>query len=354
MNVDDISFICFTNATRLRKIFDYSNGGGLFDAFDNVPWGSDIDPVYIDALYLGAHSGFKRPSAFLIDYLSKDASDRVYITAENKERLAQIIQTRYNKKWNELWTAFMQDYVPFRDYQENTESSDNNAEVHTGTDTVDKINSRTVDDIASNTRSHKQGGTDSVEYTGTEKEDIKGSEIDTQTGVEIISKTGKQKDETSGSEITSVWGLGATNESDAQKSEIVTPTKAITTTFGFDNAPVTERHQYGEQDNDRESIHFYNDRYNEKSFDERKDTRTLNLTDSDAQSTTAKSTDRGEGTEKTTYNSATTETRKGKTYKYGYRESMAKSLRDYINGWRDDFFNQVFKDIDALIALRVY
>lgn len=381
----DPGFVAWCEHKRLRTIFDgWKQGAGLFDNFTSTPWGNAVDSSLLDLDYFGVHSGYKRPTEFVLGLLEFDESDNIILPSQNRQRIAQVIENRYAAKWEKLWATYMQDFDPMLNFHLLQEYGGDNTDRHNGDDTITDSGQQST--ITGHGKQVRNTGTDTATKTttgsvssgksGTESLTQSGKEYLQQKGVESDTQTGKVTESNHDSDTTGIWGFG-TSEA-AADSSIVTKGTSTDTTIDVNN-PLTVSHSYGSGNDariDEKSFGTGQDaRAETRSFNQRVDTITYGadsehpltetnsltngkvITESGTTTVTSKiGDDNGQNllTHKTEYKSSMKHEYNSNIETSGYKDNPAKAIRDYIKVWQNDFFSIVYADIDTIIALQVY
>ena len=147
-----------TNQTLSDLFTAWKSGKGIFNYLDaDAPWYNSVDPMSLDRLYYGQHSGDKIASK----YLRLMLSDGI-LTLESRAVIAGDLLARYGQNWSRLWNSYIVEYQPLNSYdvtiQRSLSRSDNESEVYES-DTDDMS---VVERGVSNTITH--GKTIEVDY----------------------------------------------------------------------------------------------------------------------------------------------------------------------------------------------
>lgn len=135
--------------TKLISHFPSWMTDGIFHYIQEwAPWKDDtsVSPVALDTEYLGNRSGDRSVSP-LVRRMTILRTDAILSDTE-KERLSEIIRTKYLENWTRLWDALQVEYNPIENY--------NSIETHTpGVSTTVKSGSKITtqsDDHSTTTR----------------------------------------------------------------------------------------------------------------------------------------------------------------------------------------------------------
>ena len=123
----------------LRKAFpEWSTDGCLFRYMTGMPWSQYVDGSILDFMYFGERSGDKFCSNIVYIHLD----DNGEVTAAGKLVFANILKVRFGKNWLRLWDTYDAEYDPLKDYSftehEETQFTADNSEMltHGKTETV--------------------------------------------------------------------------------------------------------------------------------------------------------------------------------------------------------------------------
>lgn len=133
-----------TDYKRLSDVFpDGITGTGIFSAMGgSLPWESVINSSLLDVMYFGNFSGDKIISPLIRRRLNNDQ-----LSDGDKTIIANIIKSMFIRQWSATWEALQAEYNPLNNYDMKESSKDSTVETNTG----DQTNSRTVNDDESTT-----------------------------------------------------------------------------------------------------------------------------------------------------------------------------------------------------------
>lgn len=355
---------------RMKYIFsEWLSDNALFDKFTLVPWLDLVSSRRLNRLYFGFHSGYKRPSPYLHNFLKEwvGGHPQYTITDEDMTAIAADIETLFSEKWERLYEMYMLEIDPMNNYHWKEIMSGEDVTADTGLVTTkfgqtvevsgqgSKSNVRTG--AVDTDTSYKGESTNTKEYSGKETIDH---------DYERNLMTGKQESKTN------------TNT----RSGSVVETGA-TARYGFDSAITGEGEPYdrsagntkyndlkdSSQATDMSTINETGtDNYDEtKSFENRKDVETTTYKDrADDSTVTYKDlTDTGtsSNSESRTFGgkddvTKTNDSNKKTSHEItvsGYKEvNYFEQLRKAFQAYETPFFNAVFKDIDSLLTISMY
>lgn len=107
--------------TKLNDFFpEWATGKGIFHFLDNagdMPWKDVLSENTLSFDYHGNNSGTKFPSPVVLYVMEEGQTDT------KRGYLANVIVTRFLKKWTKLWNTFSLQYNPIENYsmtEENT------------------------------------------------------------------------------------------------------------------------------------------------------------------------------------------------------------------------------------------
>lgn len=354
----------------LKDLFpDWQSNDALFDKLVAMPWDQLTSTGYLNRLYFGFHSGYKRPSTYLANWVQKweNGSYPFAITKVDMENIAGDISFMYKDKWTRLFEMYMMRVDPMNNFHWKEEHTGNNAE-----------------DSSSTTK---------TEYGRTQQDKTTTQSSDTRTGnitdnTNMVGSTTNTKT-LSGSESTThdttrdlVTGTQESGNDTTTRSGTVKDTGA-TARYGFDSLVTGEGEPYDRkvsstdynnvQDKGQKwhvsAVHQTGtDGYTDhKSFANRQDTDTQTyngradnntVTYNDVTDSTNALTDKtytSGGSDKGTETGSRVATQSHTTEITGYRfMNYFDQVQKAFDTFKDSFFETVFKDIDKMLANSFY
>lgn len=324
---------------------DWLSGEGIFSEMTGLPWANSISADLLDMDYFGNHSGWKKCSPLVY----KLFDDNYELSDANRLKLANLVTAKFLPNWTALWATYHQNYNPLENYDmhELGDSSEETSRTKTATRDRDETDSTDIDTKYGKVTTDVTDAT-----TGEEIEERYGKVVTTGTDsdtAEDISLTHgeviENESETVTNEQLSKWGFNSTN---------AVPTDARTSTVTADGSEthsgsdVTDRdvdfsetktETHSGKDNTDRDIDFY-------------ETKTQNLGGKDTvegsytiaediEDNVDESGNKSEEHEKTIsgLNGNTT------------RQDLIMKEREL---WRESFFEQVFSDVDSVLASLIY
>ena len=139
-----------SNVPLLREAFpDWKSGSGIFSSLaevGEVPWADDAESEILDIEYFGNRSGGKFVAPVIINLLGDDES----LSDANRTILAKIIWTKYKEPWSRLWATNIVAYNPIHNYDmtetRHLEREDSEDEDETRTSVDSTTHGKKVDD----------------------------------------------------------------------------------------------------------------------------------------------------------------------------------------------------------------
>lgn len=353
---------------------DWWRGDGLFHLMDlahfEMPWSDYIGGELLDILYFGSHSGGKLCSPFIKRYAEVLDNDYDLL----RENLPAIIRKAFGINWAALWNTYQVEYNPLHNYDvtetreltsEKDESKVTDGSVHkTGTDSLQHGKTETASKSATETGSqrygkiettdHGKGFTDELEHGKIETVDHGKEVTDSLTHGKTDTTThGKKVDDenyrygfNSGvtpepSDKETITESGTTKvETTGIDADVVTESGTTETTYtGTDTRTVSERGTTKVTDSGSDGTSLT------KSGQETitsggTDTQTKNLLDeTDVTETLDQNVEESEETHRSGNIGVTT---------------TQKLIQEEREVWLWNYFEQVFNDVDSLLALQIH
>lgn len=284
---------------------DWFTGDGIFSEMGEMPWSEDVSADLLDMDYFGNHSGWKKCSPLVY----KLFDDEFALSDADREKLADLVVAKFKPNWTALWNSYHFEYDPMTDYDVQETGEREGAYQKSRAD--EKSASKTDTGSTSMTHGHT--------ISESNRTDI--DDDTTLTHGETITDT----DAANVQEDTSRYGF---NSSDA--------------------VPIDKRE--AQSQDIRTSAHTGDDRtVRDGSVDESKtmmhggtDSGTNSLIES--QSETSGAAEVGADTDEYTKHFSGL---KG----YISRQDLITKEREL---WKDSFFEQVYSDIDSVLASLIY
>lgn len=301
----------------LREAFpDWIQGQAIFSYLErmgNMPWASDINPLELDLQYYGNHSGSKFCSPLVMRLIQESNLPTHALDGNSMENLSNVIIALYLNNWTHLWGTYTLRYSALESYDVTISRtlSTEGEKSKEGSSTLTKTGTDTIQRGTTETTSY--GKRDAISYGRTDST-IYGK-VDTM-------QYGKSSDVSE-----SVYGFNSAAASPSNKRVTTDSGSDVDTLSGTDSTT-----QGGT------------------------DTRTFGGSDSTAQSgsdvNTKNLTDTGSNLESETEEATETEeiTKKGSNGVY----TKQRLILEERGLWVTSFFEQVFKDIDSVLALQYF
>ena len=198
---------------QLSDLFpDWADNGGIFSAMSaTAPWAGVVSADTLDVAYFGLRSGDKPPSP-LVMKLSEDGDP---LTAEAREKLADIILDLNTPNFSRLWATLSAQYNPISNYDMTESESETHATAYGKT----------------------QQRTDNLSHGHTASETRTPNLTTTDAGTESATRTPNVTEtrtpNTTENQTTGIYGFNSSNASNsdtAQKTETGTETRGTTGT----------------------------------------------------------------------------------------------------------------------------
>ena len=284
---------------------DCFDGEGIFSEMTGLPWAETISAELLDMDYFGNHSGWKKCSPIIYQLFD----DNFELSDADRLKLANLVTAKFLPNWTALWNTYHLSYDPLSDYDV----------TETGQDISNFQKARafshmgTRDDVTTDSLTHG--------HTVSEASNHSASEDVTLTHGEVIADS----DEAHADEQSRRYGFNSTDAVPVDEREVDTTNSHISTHSGDD---VTDRDISGTES--KISTHGGIDS-NRKVLDS-EDTTTENTTDSGSQ--------------------AGNYTKRFSGLKGDFsRQELIERERAL---WRESFFDQVYSDVDSVLASLIY
>lgn len=201
--------------TKLIQVID-SPTQAIFYALQgfNVPWKNDEINVQLDLDYIFNRSGEKITSS-LVDFFVNTETHK--IDTISMQTLANVIFTKYGKKWNELYETMEYDYNPIENYNMVEEMTDDETVIefgHTNTRTDNLQNTDNTENVAE----YEKAGFNSEEYVHDEKTTTNNDTTQTHTGTQTNAESGSNT-ETRNYTLTRSGNIGVTTSQQMIESQ---------------------------------------------------------------------------------------------------------------------------------------
>ena len=153
---------------------DWFTGDGIFSELQDMPWDEEVSADLLDMDYFGNHSGWKKCSPLVY----KLFDDEYALSDADRTKLADLVTAKFKPNWVALWNTYHFEYNPITDYDVTEEGEREGAfqkshsQEHTGTreDTssgstthghiIDEDGSTDIDDVTSMTHGENIDDTD--------------------------------------------------------------------------------------------------------------------------------------------------------------------------------------------------
>lgn len=350
--------------TRMNSVFDWSTGHGIFTLLESKdpPWNGYENSEALDFSYFGVYSGLKRCQGYILKNL--DANGR--ITDAARASIVDALYSRYNRKWTQLWTAYVNEYTPFTNFSETERMEGSDGYNETGGDTgkrdlsgaTHKSGSRSltsagrdsVTDSGENVRTQTQSQNDETTQKGSMSESGLSNQIVTKGGAESTSTATNANDtgtsKTYGLDVSASVPTGETTAQSSNSSNSVTSFDNRTDATAQNQASTSTQTADGQRRLNSSTVDT--EKLGQSRTSDRSDVSTETFND------IADATSESESTSAT--HSATHDGRHEHTVtRSGFRtDSLAKLIGEYVQLWRTDYFKIVFNDIDEYLTLAVY
>lgn len=157
--------------TKLIDIFENPITDGIFsylaELSPSVPWGDDIDPITLDAEYIGNISGQKTIAPLIKNVILKDSTTNK-LTEANLQQLATLIYKLNFTIWDKEYATLNFEYNPISNFDM--------TETETGSGTTGNTRTNTGTQTDANT------GTVSTTHTGTQGTSVNNTVSGTSSG----------------------------------------------------------------------------------------------------------------------------------------------------------------------------
>lgn len=370
LSLTPLSLSAPADKLRLKYLFpDWKTNDGLFDKMGEVPWQDVVGSEHLNRLYFGFHSGFKRPSPYLEEFIQASSlHDFPYAISEQDMNLvATDIMAMYREKWEHLFELYVMRIDPLNNFhwvethkRKTLTDTDRSLSTDYGRTDTDTTTQSTTDTRTGNVTDNTNFlGTVTSEkaYTGTEKEQhdatrnletgTKETNSDTNTRTGSVGETGH----------TARYGFDSLATGEGEPYD----RSAGNTTYNnlTDNTQKTHLSSVTETGTDgyTEEKTFTNRKDTDtQSFDGRADNNTVtyNNVKDQSESDSSKSHKSG-GTDSSTEDKVVSEEETSSDEMNGYRDvNYFEQLRKAFKAYEKAFFDVVFADVDALIARGMY
>lgn len=368
--VSPIELLAPRDNLRLKFLFpDWKQNDALFDKMAGMPWEILTSSSYLNRLYFGYHSGYKRPSPYLHNFLSEWVGmDPPYLIDKvDQVNIAADLSFMFKDEWTKLFNLYMEEIDPMNNFHWK--------EIHSGTTAGQDHKSVATNHTTSNTDNTatqatdiRSGNvTDNTNFLGssTNEKSYTGSETDVHENDRNIT-TGTQESNTD----TNVRN-GTVNETGA------------TARYGFDSLVTGEGEPYDRRagstnynnlQDQTQKTHISTvtetgtDGYTQQrtytnrkdtdvqTFENRSDNNTVTYNNvKDENRTTAIKEASSSGTGSESADTTKTETQQYTTEVSGFRDvKYLEQLKLAFSAYEKHFFDKVFADIDSVIALSMY
>ena len=91
---------------------DWLSGEGIFSEMEDLPWAEEISADLLDMDYFGNHSGWKKCSPLVY----KLFDDNYELSDADREKLADLVTAKFLPNWTALWNSYHLTYDPIQDY----------------------------------------------------------------------------------------------------------------------------------------------------------------------------------------------------------------------------------------------
>lgn len=317
-----------TESDALESYFpNWIISGAIFVNMENMPWSGYAQPLELDILYIGAHSG-EKPVAPIVKKLSVNhTADAV--------KLASIIKTMYYKSWDHIWDAYVAEYSPLSalDITETENRSLEGSHSLTKSGTMQK----TAGDTLTLNTNKQNTNSATVQTTKTENADSNNTNTVTDNTQTQTTSTETTNQEGQNNDFNFGFNTDEENPSPSSKSTNTSETENQTSENISNTGTTTTA------DENSSSLSINEESQNTGTDSEtRTGTETHTITDnvSDSESQTM-SRDEDE---------LITRRKQGNT---GYR-TYSEILKSEFELWRFNYFQHIFNDIDKILTLSVF
>lgn len=354
----------------LKKVNDYFPtwlmGGGIISSLGtSVPWSADYSAIDLDILYHGARSGMKLASP-LLDAIGMEQP----LNEQQRQMIGEAILAKFGRNWRELWDTLNYEYNPIENYDMTESGSDSGED--TRTPNLSKHISRTPDLLHTENTTRTPGVSVTTEQTTTPDITESTSDVRTPTLTRSTTETPGVKDteeqtrtpnltqkvDTTGVQDTqkdSVYGFNSTTAVPSDESASTHQGTETTSNTGTETNKRTMSHEGTNTTSETETGTDTRDVTLTRTGTE---TVTETHTESGSESTSRTLQESGSDTEITT-ESGTDKTERSSTHQLTRHgnigvttsQQMIQSQREL---WFWNFFEQVFADIDTIIACPIY
>ena len=341
--------------TTLREVYpNWMANEGVFDKLTEAPWYVDGIDSLMNLEYFGNHSG-QKVVAPLVRALLEDGE----LTDSSRESLAKVISARFMSKWNAIWEAIALslEYNPIaKNVSHETVygkvSTDSGDETLTYSGQEQNSRTRGITTSYAGKEHNDESGTTEFDRnpTGTVTRGISGGWSDADSTA--TTRTGSQIDTNGGKVQSNVYGFDTAVENGVP-SALELPTNTLESTFNnikdTNSGSVTRSYnQYVETTTDtfKPDETTTHGKKLTKSFEDRQDTTNETVTD------TKQFTQRNDTTD---FGKVVTLSGSDVTTDAGYDEPAIDPLTRLVeNQTVLDFFQIVYADVDAVLALSVW
>ena len=345
--------------TRIKDAYPNGyTGDGIFSdlqSFD-VPWKKENIATKLDILYYSMNDD--KPTSKLIN---RRLTEGEPLNALNREVVAATLCIAYLKQWRKLYNLLTVQYNPIENYRMTETETSNNSVKTTNSEMNNYSSSVTTEDTLKRTGTDTttETGTDTTLRTGTDDTEESGSITTKRTGTDNTSETGNVITERTGTLGTtgnnevenSVYGFNSSNAvgSDGSMGTTTdTETRNLLDEENRDTDTTQTLNLTDETTKDINTIRTLN--LSDAETKNLTTTQTLNLTDTTTNDVITSGTNDSSGTINESGENERNLTRSGNI---GVTTSQ-QMIQSEIELWKWNYFNQVFSDINKIIALDTY
>lgn len=338
------------------------DGEGLFSEMIGAPWQNDISGNDLDIFFFGNYGD--KPINNIFKFIPK--ADSGELTTEGRQKVANLLLSKYKEQWTRLYTAFKVDY-PILDtllYNEQTtttvssSSDQTQTDKKTGTEKTD--NTVTFDTNVATTDDNIVEGTvtrnNTLEKTGTDSstENITNESTNTVNRTETVDETTTKKITGNSNTNQNIYGF---NSSTAVPTDTQTGTGTSTENNKNDGTTTINEttKNNGSGKSDSTITHDTTDTFNESTTNNSTDNRTVDETKTGTESTDNTLT--YDTTNTTTAQDSSNQTTEFISHKTGSSAIYTNQdvLQKEITLWTAfDFFKYVFVDVSMALTLGIY
>ena len=91
---------------------DWFTGDGIFSEMEDMPWDEEVSADLLDMDYFGNHSGWKKCSPLVYKLFTDDYE----LSDTSREKLADLVVAKFKPNWVALWNSYHFEYDPISDY----------------------------------------------------------------------------------------------------------------------------------------------------------------------------------------------------------------------------------------------